>query len=260
MESQVGSVLRKARHRRQVALSEVEAATRIRVRFLQAIEGEEWDALPGGVYTRGFIRAYASFLGLDGERLAEDYRRDVEGAGASRDSAAELAAVAASTATGSPGGRRSFPRLGWVAGAAVALVAVLAILSPWGGSDGEQGAEQRQARSAGAAGSGSAPQQAKAATPADGVSVRLAALAEVWVCLLDAGGEPLVEGQVLEAGAEEGPFRSGSFTVSFGNGEISMLIDGKQAEIPPTASPIGYSIDSAGRLTELEEAERPTCT
>ena len=39
-----------------------------------------------------------------------------------------------------------------------------------------------------------------------------------------------------------------------------MLIDGKQAEIPPTSSPIGYSIDSAGGLTELDEAERPTCT
>jgi hypothetical protein len=70
----------------------------------------------------------------------------------------------------------------------------------------------------------------------------------------------LVEGQILEAGADEGPFRSGSFTVSFGNGEVSMLIDGKQADIPPTASPVGYSIDSAGQLTELGDAERPTCT
>ena len=40
-------------------------------------------------------------------------------------------------------------------------------------------------------------------------------------------GNSLVNGQILEAGAEEGPFRSGSFTVSFGNGEVSMLIDGR---------------------------------
>ena len=93
-----------------------------------------------------------------------------------------------------------------------------------------------------------------------GVSMRLAASAEVWVCLLDAKGQHLVDGQILEAGAAEGPFRSGSFTVSFGNGEVSMMIDGKEAEIPATSSPIGYAIDSSGQLTELSEAERPTCT
>jgi cytoskeleton protein RodZ len=259
MESQVGSVLRKARKRRQIELSEVEAATQIRVHFLLAIENEDWDELPGGVYTRGFIRTYASFLGLDGERLAADYRREVEGAGTGSGSAAELAAVAASTATGSPGGRRAFPRLGWLVGAAVALVALLAILAPWGDHDGDQGAESGSAHSASSAVGEDAPQQSKAALPPAEVSVRVAALAEVWVCLLDAGGEPLVEGQVLAAGEREGPFRSGSFTVSFGNGEVSMLIDGKQAEIPPSASPIGYSIDAAGRLAELDEADRPTC-
>ena len=63
MASGVGTILREARNRRKVELAEVEAATRIRVRFLRAIEDEEWDVLPGGVYTRGFIRTYASFLG-----------------------------------------------------------------------------------------------------------------------------------------------------------------------------------------------------
>ena len=74
MDSGIGAILREARNRRKVELSEVEAATRIRLRYLRAIEDEEWDVLPGGVYTRGFIRTYASFLGLDGERLVEDYR------------------------------------------------------------------------------------------------------------------------------------------------------------------------------------------
>ena len=91
-------------------------------------------------------------------------------------------------------------------------------------------------------------------------TLRLAASAEVWVCVLNAKGQPLVDGQILETGAVEGPFRSGSFTVSFGNGEVSMLIDGREAEIPTTSSPVGYSIDSSGGLTELTETERPTCT
>ena len=82
MERHVGAILRETRKRRRVDLSEVEAATRIRLKYLLAIEEGEWGVLPGGVYTRGFIRSYASFLGLDGERLAAEYRRDVEGEGA----------------------------------------------------------------------------------------------------------------------------------------------------------------------------------
>src|SRR3954470_1663271 len=78
MDGGVGTILREARNRRGVELSEVEAATRIRFRYLRAIEDEEWDVLPGGVYTRGFIRTYASFLGLDGDRLVTVYRESVE--------------------------------------------------------------------------------------------------------------------------------------------------------------------------------------
>src|SRR5690349_22899867 len=114
MASGVGPTLREARNRRKVDLSTVEAATRIRVRFLRAIENEEWDVLPGGVYTRGFIRTYASYLGLDGERLAEDFRNEVEDAGA-RAPSPELASIAASTATGPSAGWPSLPRAGWIA-------------------------------------------------------------------------------------------------------------------------------------------------
>ena len=79
MESHVGSVLRKARNRRKIELSEVEAATRIRMRFLQAIESEEWDVLPGGVYTRGFIRTYASssaWTASAWQRTTDGHRRN----------------------------------------------------------------------------------------------------------------------------------------------------------------------------------------
>ena len=69
--SGIGATLREARNRRKVELSEVEAETKIRARYLRAIEAEDWDALPGGAYARGFIRTYAAYLGLDGERLAE---------------------------------------------------------------------------------------------------------------------------------------------------------------------------------------------
>jgi cytoskeleton protein RodZ len=253
MDSGVGTILREARNRRKVELSEVEAATRIRLRYLRAIEDEEWDVLPGGVYTRGFIRTYASFLGLDGDRLVEDYRENVE----------KWSRPAVEQAEPTPGPvprRSSSPRLGRMPAGAFAVIGVLAVAViaivaiPGGGGD---------------SGSGSAPRATSKAQPVQapgsprreaGVSVRLAASGEVWVCVLDARGDAVVDGQILEAGSEKGPFRSGSFTVSFGNGEVSMRIDGREAEIPATSDPIGYSIDSSGGLTELDEAERPTCT
>lgn len=249
MDSGVGTVLREARNRRKLELSQVEAATRIRLRYLRAIEHEEWDVLPGGVYTRGFIRTYASFLGLDGDRLVSDYREDAE--------PWQRAAEAPQSQPG--GGASSGPRgvavaaLVVVAVIAVAVITIVAIPSGGVGGSGPVRDRHRIARKA--------RPEAKppAASVKTGVTIELAASAEVWACLLNAKGKALVDGLILEAGAEEGPFHSGSFTVSFGNGEVKMLIDGREAEIPATSSPVGYAIDSTGKLTKLGEAERPSC-
>jgi cytoskeleton protein RodZ len=249
MDGGVGTILREARNRRKVELSEVEAATRIRFRYLRAIEDEEWDVLPGGVYTRGFIRTYASFLGLDGDRLVSDYRESVEpwhrsGGGPEPQPGIERA-------SGGPRGT-ALAVLAVIAVIAVAVIAIVAIPSGGGGGGVPVHHRHEVARKA--------TPQAKPPPPARaGVTVKLTASAEVWACLLNAEGKALVNGLILEAGAEEGPFHSGSFTVSFGNGEVQMFIDGREAEIPATSSPVGYAIDSTGKLTELEEAERPTC-
>lgn len=75
MDDGVGKRLRAARTRRKLTLQEAEEATKIRGRYLQAIESEDWDQLPGDTYARAFIRTYGALLGLDGERLAEEQRR-----------------------------------------------------------------------------------------------------------------------------------------------------------------------------------------
>jgi cytoskeleton protein RodZ len=58
---------------RGVTLEEIAAATKISVRFLKAIEAEEFSKVPGGIFTRSFIRAYAKYLGLDEERVLAEY-------------------------------------------------------------------------------------------------------------------------------------------------------------------------------------------
>jgi hypothetical protein len=256
MASRIGSDLRRARTRRETDLGEVEAATRIRARYLSAIENEEWDVLPGGFYTRGFIRTYASYLGLDGDRLAEDYRREVEGTSPSppRD------APAGGSSRKPAGTGRELRRLplGWLALAAVLAVGAFAVLAiPGGGGGGGTAVQPAPQPGTGAETSGG---RGRVPEPnPSSVSIRLVADAEVWACVLDSDGRRLVDGQILQAGEEAGSFRSGSFTVSFGNGEVTMTIDGKPTEIPPTASPVGYAIEPSGQLNELIESERPTC-
>lgn len=68
-----GERLKRERELREVSLNEVTVATRISVRFLDALENEEWDKLPGGVFNRGFVRAVARYLGLDEENLLSEY-------------------------------------------------------------------------------------------------------------------------------------------------------------------------------------------
>jgi hypothetical protein len=250
MDSGVGTILREARNRRKVELSEVEAATRIRFRYLRAIEDEEWDVLPGGVYTRGFIRTYASFLGLDGDRLVGDYRKSVEPWHRSAD------APQSQPDGGAASGDLRSAALAALVVIGVIAVAVFAIIAIPGGGGGESGPARHRHGVVGRAEPKAKPAPASARR---GVTVELAASAEVWACVLNGRGRALVDGLILEAGAEEGPFHSGSFTVSFGNGEVKMLIDGREAEIPATSSPVGYAIDSSGKLTKLGEAERPTC-
>jgi len=75
-----GEHLKREREMRGVSLEEVSAATRISTRFLEAIENEKWDELPGGVFNRGFIRSIARFLGLDEDGLVAEYALETKGA------------------------------------------------------------------------------------------------------------------------------------------------------------------------------------
>ena len=68
-----GESLKRAREMRGVTLEEISAATRIAPRFLRAIENEQWEELPGGVFNRGFVRAVARYLGLDEENIVAEY-------------------------------------------------------------------------------------------------------------------------------------------------------------------------------------------
>jgi len=68
-----GEKLRREREMRGVTLDEISESTKISRRHLESLEKEDFDSLPGGIFNRGFVRAYARFLGLDEEQAVADY-------------------------------------------------------------------------------------------------------------------------------------------------------------------------------------------
>ena len=70
---EIGNSLREARERQGLGYPEIELATKIRAKYIRALEEEDFDAIPGDAYTRGFLRTYAEYLGLDGDVYVDEY-------------------------------------------------------------------------------------------------------------------------------------------------------------------------------------------
>lgn len=125
--NELGQLLREAREASGISLAEAEAQTRIRQKFIAALEAEEWDALPNEVTTRGFLRKYGSYLGLDEEVVLKQFHARARSAGPQP----ELAPPAEREVDYrpiemdlSPVERRSIP-WGWI-GSAILVVALIA--------------------------------------------------------------------------------------------------------------------------------------
>jgi len=90
MAESIGEKLRLAREARGIALRDISEQTRISIRYLEAIESEDFRRLPGGIFNRSFIRAYAKFVGYDENNALEDYARTLRERGQSDDEGSKL--------------------------------------------------------------------------------------------------------------------------------------------------------------------------
>jgi hypothetical protein len=223
----IGDTLFEARTRRAVDLDEVHAVTGIRSRYLRAIEEEDWDALPEEFYARSFIRKYAQFLGVDPEPLVEEYRRQRGTSGLGESPTSPFARTSSRRAEALRRRRQRQGIYAWLGVAAVAAVIVAAIVllvssGGEGGGGGEGGSKAAKSvagnggKSAGAgkkgagAGKGGAHQGgtkagAHGGAQATSVMLKIEPTAEVWACVLDAKGKPLVDGATLAAGGNGRP-------------------------------------------------------
>jgi cytoskeleton protein RodZ len=77
-EAEIGSILREAREKQNQSIQNAVEATKIRSKYLLALENGQFEIIPGQVYVKGFIRSYAKFLGLNGEELVERFKAETE--------------------------------------------------------------------------------------------------------------------------------------------------------------------------------------
>jgi hypothetical protein len=126
---EIGNSLREARLRQGLEISRVESETKIRGKYLRALEDEQFEALPADTYVKGFLRTYADYLGLDGQLYLDEYN--------SRFAAAEEASFSQSAAAPRTQQRRRVEsNLVIVALAAIVAVTVLVVVGLSGlGSD-----------------------------------------------------------------------------------------------------------------------------
>jgi cytoskeletal protein RodZ len=259
--TEIGETLREARMRRRIDMTEVETATKIRGKYLRALENEEWDLLPGPTFVKSFLRTYAEYLGLDARLLVEEYRQRYE-----RPAAQDLTPFSA--ARRQPGRRP--PRRARLAAAGPVLVIVIGAVVLVGffwvlgtlGNDDETPAGPSNAgqKSVTPTPTPRRKKKKREAAPPDRVTVRLEATGSVYVCLVDAGGDQIVDGQTLTAGTRTKTFKSKLFKTNFGNDGVRMIVDGKPFTVAKSADPIGYELRPGRRPRLLSSAARPDCS
>ena len=246
--------------RRRIDMTEVEAATKIRAKYLRALESEEWDLLPGSTFVKTFLRTYADYLGLDSRVLVEEYRQRYE-----RPATQDLTPFAAARGRGGRRRRRLAalrPILTVVVGVAL-LLGFLYLLGTYGDDEEPEpppnDVEQAAPSPAGEDGGREEESPPEPARPRQ-VRLRLEATAPVYVCLVDARDRQVIDEETLEAGTVTRTFRSRSFRTNFGNNSIRMRVGGRVYDVAASPGPIGYELRPGRRPRRLSDAQRPDCS
>jgi cytoskeletal protein RodZ len=263
----IGTTLREARIRARIDISEVEARTKIRAKYLRAIENEEWDLLPGPVYVKSFLRTYGEFLGVDTRQLVDEYKRRYE-----RPADQDLRPISARSRERDRRRRRR-PRLGPVGAVILALAAVVVALYFIGGGLTSSSSSTTSPTVAGRSASSSSTSSTSHTTtthhrPAHHkpkppppkpttVTLKLTPTSTVYVCVEDGNGKRLVPGVTYAAGQQIPTATGKKLLVTLGNSSVQMKVNGKNVPVAQGA-PIGYEL-TPGNMKPLARGAMPTC-
>ncbi len=248
----IGSTLREARIRARVDITQVEAATKIRAKYLRALENEEWDLLPGRVYARSFLRTYADYLGLDSRMLTEQFKQRFE-----RPPEQE---VRQRSSLPRDRGRGPSRIPSW---APIVLVVVVLVAVLWAvGSLNNNGTSTPPAHNAHRTGPTHHPEHhartpASASTPSN-VSLQMVPTGDVYVCLVNAAGRKLIDQQTYAVGQAIPGEHGRRLLLTLGNNSIDLKANGRTIPVAPSANAIRLEI-TAKKVSPIPLSQTPTC-
>jgi Helix-turn-helix domain len=235
----IGDSLREARMREHLDIADVEARTKIRAKYLRALENEEFGMLPGPTFVKTFLRTYAEALGLDPQVLVEEYRATYE----PREEAEHLqqlgpTAVARDRRRG--GGIGPPPPRPWVliGLAALTVVGVLLVIGLLSGDDNGGGGSEKASTTTTPA-KPKKKQKPKTAAPPKTVTLKIVPANEVYVCIDSGAGTPITFEGILDASRT---FRGGQrLRVNLGKTDLQLTVNGKTVPIEPGPEPVGFA-------------------
>jgi cytoskeleton protein RodZ len=260
-ELRIGNALKEARRRAGLDIRTVEERTKIRTRYLRALENEEWAVLPGHAYVKGFLRTYARLLDLDADALVDEYRRTVEGPQASPVPLGE-GVLETRRRLRDPGLPRGGPRRGLIIGGLI--VVILAILLVLGltasddeGADRERKADRKERKADEQKGDQKQKEDEKDRKPAaTTVTIRLVANTDgLPICLLGEGKQPLIDGVFGSAGSED-TFEGKRFELRFPGGydveQFDLFVAGKRERLGETQGAAAFAIEPPAEVRQLD--------
>jgi cytoskeleton protein RodZ len=256
---EIGAMLREARMRAHIDISEIETETKIRAKYLRALENEEWDLLPGPTFVKSFLRTYAEVLGLDAKLIVEEFKLRHE-----RPSEFDLQPIRATNAGRERRKVRGpiVPR--WAVGLLLVIALVVALYAL--GTSGGGGSTPPSTPStpttpptSTTAAKHSVTPPAHQTTPArpQEVALRIVPTGVVNVCLIG-DGRVLIKSENLSPGGKTQVYRAHKFALTLGNNAVSLHVSGKLLKVPPVSAGIGYELTTSGNKV-LSPAKRPTC-
>jgi cytoskeleton protein RodZ len=255
--------------RARIDVSEIEAQTKIRAKYLRALENEEWDLLPGPTFVRSFLRTYAQALGLDDKALVDEYRRQYEQPSELEHqpvmspprSARQRAIGERRSAGGGSGPSRGYMIAIGVFAVVIVLLTVGLLSGKKGGGSPTQASStsSQQAHRPRHGTHGRHSSTAARNTGAERVALSLKPSGAVYVCLIDASGAKRIPGLTLEPGSYTSrTYHSTRFELLLGNNAVTMYVGGKALSVPASSKPIAYLVTSSGRHT-LPVSQQPKC-
>jgi cytoskeleton protein RodZ len=253
MADEIGSRLREARMRAKIDINEVETRTKIRAKYLRAMENEEWDLLPGEVYVKSFLRTYGEYLGLDTRQLIDDFRRRYE-----RLDDHELRPIAPlGRDRDRPPRRRGVPP--WLVIAAVLVIVVVVLFVVGQNNPGSKSPATTQAGTKTTHRARHRPRKRRVhkAVPTT-VKLQLQPTGQVYVCLVDGTGKKLIPGLIFNTGQTIPTKSASKLLLTLGNNNVKMKVNGVSVPVPASAGSIGYRLVPGGH-SALSAAQQPKC-